>query len=117
MSRLRQADLAQPAARRTADRGGPQVRTMSVAWATAYTWRDRASEWGQLLFASRGMLMVHTAAGLWVVPAHQAVWVPAGIRHSVEVAGGIAMRAVYLHDSLGRSLHVRLPDACRVVEI
>jgi AraC-like DNA-binding protein len=92
---------------------GPQVRTTSVAWAAAYTWRDRVSEWGQLLFASRGMLTVHTDAGLWVVPAHQAVWVPAGVRHDVEVAGGVAMRSRYLHISV-RS---RLPDTCRAVEI
>ena len=90
---------------------------MSVAWAAAYTWSDRQSEWGQLLFAARGMLTVHTAAGLWVVPAHQAVWVPPGIRHGVEVAGGVAMRALYLSGTLGGSLRARLPDACRVVEI
>ncbi len=90
---------------------------MSVAWAAAYTWRDRRSEWGQLLFAARGMLTVHTDAGLWVVPAHQAVWVPAGVRHGVEVAGGVAMRALYLSGALGDALHARLPGACRVVEI
>jgi AraC-like DNA-binding protein len=90
---------------------------MSVAWAAAYTWRDRLSEWGQLLFAARGMLTVHTDAGLWVVPAHQAVWVPAGVRHGVEVAGGVAMRALYLSGALGEALHARLPGACRVVEI
>jgi AraC-like DNA-binding protein len=95
----------------------PQVRAMSVAWAAAYVWKDRVGEWGQLLFASRGTLTVHTDVGLWVVPAHQAVWVPAGVRHSVEVAGGIAMRALYLNDSLGRSLPSRLPGTCRVVEI
>ncbi len=90
---------------------------MSVAWAAAYTWRDRTSEWGQLLFAARGMLTVHTEAGLWVVPAHQAVWVPAGVRHSVEIAGGVAMRALYLGASLGRPLLSRLPGTCQVVEI
>jgi len=90
---------------------------MSVAWAAAYTWRDRKSEWGQLLFAARGMLTVHTDVGLWVVPAHQAVWVPAGVRHGVEVAGGVAMRALYLSGALGSSLYARLPDSCRVVEI
>lgn len=91
----------------------PQVRTLSVAWAVAYTWRDRTSDWGQILFASRGMLTVHTDTGLWVVPVHQAVWVPAGVRHSVEVAGGVAMRSLYLHTSL----RVGLPGGCRVVEI
>ena len=64
---------------------------MSVAWAAAYTWRDRVSEWGQLLFASRGMLTVHTEAGLWVVPVHQAVWVPPGVRHE-RGGGGQASR-------------------------
>jgi AraC-like DNA-binding protein len=95
----------------------PQIRASSVAWAAAYTWRDRKSSWGQLLFASRGMLTVHTEAGLWVVPAHRAVWVPAECRHSVEIAGGIAMRALHLDGSLGPALHRRLPDSCRIVEI
>ncbi len=89
---------------------------MSVAWAAAYTWRDRVSEWGQILFASRGMLTAHTDAGLWVVPAHQAVWMPAGVRHSVEVAGGVALRALYL-SPLDAAVRGRLPEACRVVEI
>ena len=85
---------------------------MSVAWAAAYTWRDRMSEWGQLLFAARSMLTVHTEAGLWVVPVHQAVWVPVGVRHSVEVAGGVAMRSLYLHPTVRG-----LPEICRIVEI
>ncbi len=95
------------------------MRASSVAWAAAYTWRDRVSEWGQLLFASRGMLTVHTDAGLWVVPVHQAVWVPAGVRHSVEVAGGVAMRSLHLHPSiyLRPPVRGRLPETCRVVEV
>jgi AraC-like DNA-binding protein len=92
---------------------GPQVRLSSVAWAAPYTWRDRVSEWGQILFASRGTLTVHTDQGLWVVPVHQAVWVPVGVRHAVEVAGGVALRSLHLHPAV----RVRLPGACRVVEI
>src|ERR1700730_14039641 len=102
---------------RSRQQPGPQVRAISVSWAIAYTWRGRESDWGQLLFASRGMLTVHTDSGLWVVPAHQAVWVPAGVRHDVEVAAGVAMRAVYLGAAIGGALHARLPGTCRVVEI
>jgi AraC-like DNA-binding protein len=91
---------------------------MSVAWAEGYTWRGRASEeWGQLLFPSRGTLTVHTETGLWVVPFHQAVWVPAGVRHDVEVAGGVALRALYLHPTALPARRGRLPEVCRVVEI
>jgi AraC-like DNA-binding protein len=90
---------------------------MSVSWAAAYTWSDRVSDWGQLLFASRGMLTVHTDAGLWVVPVHQAVWVPPGVRHSVEVAGGVAMRSLYLRPPLRQPVRGGLPDSCRVVEV
>ena len=93
------------------------MRAASVAWASAFVWRNRASLWGHLLFASRGMLTVHTGAGLWVVPAHQAIWIPTGVRHDVEIAGGVAMRALYLSDSLGRLLRGRLPGSCRVVEV
>ncbi|HEY4575990.1 MAG TPA: AraC family ligand binding domain-containing protein, partial [Thermoanaerobaculia bacterium] len=100
MSRSRQPD-------------GPQVRLSSVAWAAAYTWRDRVSEWGQIVFASRGTLTVHTDEGLWVVPVHQAVWVPAGVRHAVEVAGGVALRSLHIHPAV----RVPLPGTCRVVEI
>ena len=91
---------------------------MSVAWAEGYTWRDRVSEeWGQLLFPSRGTLTVHTEVGLWVVPFHRTVWVPAGVRHDVEVAGGVAMRALYLHPTALPARRGSLPAACRVVEI
>jgi AraC-like DNA-binding protein len=91
----------------------PQVRTISVSWAAGYTWRDRVSLWGQLLFPSRGTLTAHTGTGLWAVPAHQAVWIPAGVRHDVEVAGGVALRSLYLAEPFCR----QLPDVCRVVEI
>jgi len=104
MSRSRQTDEA-------------DARASSVIWTAPYTWRNRKSAWGQLLFASRAMLTVQTAAGVWVVPAHQAVWIPAGVRHSVEVAGGVAMRSLHLRSAPGRALARRLPAECRVVEI
>ncbi|MEO8452236.1 MAG: helix-turn-helix transcriptional regulator [Gemmatimonadota bacterium] len=86
---------------------------MSVAYASGYTWRGRSSEWGQLVYASRGVLTIHTEAGLWVVPPYQAVWVPARVRHHVEMAGRVLLRALYLN----ASLQPRLPATCRVVHV
>ncbi|HWW60102.1 MAG TPA: helix-turn-helix transcriptional regulator [Thermoanaerobaculia bacterium] len=91
----------------------PHARAVSWTWSAAYTWPSRRNDWGQLLFASRGVLTVGTDAGLWIVPPHQAVWVPAGVTHSVKVGGRVAIRAVYLSTKLKR----RLPRTCRVIEL
>ena len=40
---------------------------------------------GQLTFAAAGMVQVQTDDGVWLVPPQLAVWVPAGIRHRVDV--------------------------------
>jgi AraC-like DNA-binding protein/quercetin dioxygenase-like cupin family protein len=93
---------------------GPHVRTASVTFAADHTWRHHTSDdWAQLVFGSRGALTVHTESGLFVVPRHQAVWVPAGVRHDVDVPRQAALRTLYLR-SLGRQ---SLPNTCRVVDI
>lgn len=86
---------------------------MSVTVASGYTWRNRASTWAQLLYASRGVMTVHTEAGLWVVPPNQAIWVPALVKHSIDMAGRVAVRALYLSSAIRR----KLPTTCRVVDV
>src|SRR5262249_42009621 len=44
---------------------------------------------------------------------HQGLWVPAYVRHDIETAGAVWLRAVYLHHSLRHGL----PEVCRLVEI
>lgn len=91
----------------------PQVRTFAITCSSGYTWHSRMSGWGQVVYAARGMMTLHTDHGLWVVPPHQAVWVPLGVRHDIEMMGAVALRAVYLHAGLRR----RLPVTCRMVEV
>ena len=92
---------------------GPQIRTLWVAYATRFTWKRHRSEWAQLVFASRGAMTVSTATGIWVVPPHQAVWVPPKVQHDVEVPAHSAMRMLYVKPPFGR----QLPAACRAVQI
>lgn len=98
---------------RSRQRSGPQIRTVWVAYATRFAWRAHTSEWGELIFASRGATTVSTADGVWVVPSHQAVWVPAGVRHDVEVPARAAMRRLYVKPPFTR----RLPPNCRAVNV
>src|SRR5215470_8878943 len=68
-------------------------------------------EWDQLVYASQGVMTVRTETGSWVVPAQRAVWIPAGIPHSVQMSGAVSMRTVYLRARMVR----RLPRACCVI--
>jgi len=53
---------------------------------------------GQLFGATRGVLTVGTDAGLWVVPASHAVWVPPQHRHSLRSHGAFDGSSVYVSE-------------------
>lgn len=67
----------------------------------------------QLVFACEGVMTVTTAAGTWVVPPQQAVWVPAGVDHEVASAGALSMRSLYVHPHAARGL----PEECCVMSV
>ena len=46
---------------------------------------DHSHEEHQLTFAVSGMVQIHTREGRWLVPPQLAVWIPAGVRHRVEI--------------------------------
>ena len=58
-------------------------------------------------------MTVRTAAGLWVVPSHRALWMPRGMNHGIETSGFVKMRTLYLHPKLSDSF----PRECVVVSI
>jgi AraC-like DNA-binding protein len=58
----------------------------------------------QIVYASRGVMTVGTEAGTWVVPPQRAVWIPAGIPHTLSMSGLVAMRTLYLKPSLASTL-------------
>ena len=67
----------------------------------------------QLVFAREGVMTVTTAAGAWVVPPQQAVWVPAGVKHAVRSAGAVSMRSLYVHPHAAEGL----PSMCCVMPV
>jgi AraC-like DNA-binding protein/quercetin dioxygenase-like cupin family protein len=65
----------------------------------------------QLLYARTGVVMVSTEEGRWMVPPDHALWLPAGIVHSVEMLGRVVMNSVYVvPNAIGG-----LPSGVRVV--
>jgi AraC-like DNA-binding protein len=50
----------------------------------------------QLALAGKGVLSMSVADTTWVLPPSRALWVPAGIRHSVATTGTTTMLSLYL---------------------
>ena len=67
----------------------------------------------QLIFASRGVMTVHTRTAVWVVPPLQAVWIPAKTHHSVSMSGAVSMRTLYFRPGLSGGL----PRCCLVMNV
>ncbi len=80
------------------------VRTYGVVHPAGLHLPRRTFDWGQLCHCVRGVMSVHTAAGVFVAPPHRAVFVPAGTEHRVEMTGVVDVRTVYFAPSLSPQL-------------
>src|SRR5260370_42593238 len=90
-----------------------QIRTLSYEYPSGHSIRSHAHVEHQRVYASTGVMTVHTPQGSWVVPTHRAVWVPGKTEHSIQIAGRVAMRTLYLIPGLSRSL----PVGCQVLSV
>src|SRR5690606_36839420 len=62
--------------------------------------RRHSHPWGQLSYATQGVIEVSTAAGRFVAPPHRAVWIPAGVPHGVKCYKGTVIRSLYIDSNL-----------------
>jgi AraC-like DNA-binding protein len=68
-------------------------------------------EWGQLLYASEGVMQVMAQGSIWVIPPQRAVWIPPGVPHSMKIIHTITMRNVYISPDAMKGL----PHVCQVM--
>lgn len=69
--------------------------------------------WAQLIYASEGVMTVSAETGNWVVPPQRAVWVPAGMVHSIVIERAARMRSLYVLPDAAPGL----PRDCCVVSV
>jgi AraC-like DNA-binding protein/quercetin dioxygenase-like cupin family protein len=89
---------------------GP-VLPLAAEYAPEHTVPSHHHSRAQLIYALRGVVTVTTEDGRWMVPPEHALWVPAGIEHSVQAHGRVSMRSIYVKPGAG----VELPRTSRVV--
>lgn len=90
-----------------------QITTLTHDYAAGYIIPLHFHDRDQLVYASRGVMTVRTKEGSWIVPADRAVWIPAGISHTITMSGTVAMRTLYIKSGLAR----KLPRRCCVVNV
>jgi AraC-like DNA-binding protein len=66
----------------------------------------------QLVHASAGVLVVTTSTGRWVAPPQRAVWVPAGMAHSVASRRPFQLLTLYVDPAAAPT-----PECCQVVAV
>ena len=92
-----------PAIGRTPERADIVVRSFAVRHFHDHVIAPHAHDWHQLIYASEGVMWVHTAHGDWVVPPNRAVWVPAGVEHGIEMTGKVLVQTIYLAAGICRA--------------
>jgi AraC-like DNA-binding protein/quercetin dioxygenase-like cupin family protein len=78
------------------------IRTAPVRFPGGYRFAEHSHAWDQLSFAVSGAMTVSTAGASWFVPAHRAVWIPAGTAHVEHLHGDVALRHLYIAPRLAR---------------
>lgn len=89
------------------------VRSLAVGYPSGAVLEHHTHDWGQLVYASDGVMSVHTDEGTWIVPSQRGVWIPPGVEHSVAMSGWVSMRTLYILPALVRSL----PGRCCVLGV
>jgi AraC-like DNA-binding protein/mannose-6-phosphate isomerase-like protein (cupin superfamily) len=62
----------------------------------------------QLMFAASGVMSVTTADGVWVVPPHRGLWIPAGVEHAVRAVTALAMRTLYISPEAASTVSAKI---------
>lgn len=67
----------------------------------------------QLIYAVRGVMVVSTDDGQWIVPPSRGLWMPGGTVHSIRMVGAVKMRTAFIDKSIASSM----PQRCVVLNI
>jgi AraC-like DNA-binding protein len=89
------------------------IRTFCCRHSSGHVIPPHSHDWHQLIYATQGVMSVRTGHGSWVIPPHRAVWVPAGVEHTIEMCGAVLVQTLYVAPGLSESL----PHGCCAVNV
>ena len=89
------------------------VRSLSLTLPSGRTISEHKHAWGQLVYATSGVMTVVSQSGVWVVPSNRAVWIPPEILHTIMTTGSVRMQTLYFPPHTTSEL----PNSCKVLEV
>ena len=92
------------------------VRSAAYGFASGdFRLLEHQHEWRQFLYATSGAMTVYAGRMSWMIPAGNAVIIPAGCRHSMRMWGEVAMRTLYFPPDVDTAA-MQDPE-CRVIPV
>lgn len=79
---------------------GVSVATLAYDYPADYLVPEHAHGSDQLIYATRGMMEVHSGQGMWLIPPHFALWIPALTMHRIRMPSAVSMRTLYIRPGL-----------------
>lgn len=111
---LRKMDISAPfTPGQGTDQGISPISGRSTDFPSGFEVRPHCHPTAQLIHAVRGVMVVRTDDGRWVVPPTQGLWMPPGMTHRLRMVGEVHLRTLYFR----RDAATRLPTQCQVVGI
>lgn len=89
-----------------------RVRSYSITHPPGQVSLPTEPGWGQIVFASSGLVTAHTELHAWTIPVHRALCVPDGSRLRIETSRRTPIRCLYTRTDLGL-----LGDEVRVISL
>ncbi|WP_242683671.1 AraC family transcriptional regulator [Paenalcaligenes suwonensis] len=72
------------------------ITGLAVEYPHAHVIAAHAHTRSQFLYATKGVMVVETSDGRWVVPPTRGVWLLADVKHSVRMSGAVSMRTLFI---------------------
>jgi AraC-like DNA-binding protein len=73
------------------------VVSMAKEYAAGYSVQWHQHPRGQLIYASSGVMHLHTRDAYWLLPAMRGVWMPPGTEHCMSAATDVSLRSLYVN--------------------
>jgi AraC-like DNA-binding protein len=79
---------------------GVSVATLAYEYTPGFLVPEHAHGSDQLIYATRGVMEVHSGQSMWVIPPHFALWIPARTLHRIRMPVAVSMRTLYFRSGV-----------------